>query len=416
MRILFISNFYPPARSYGYTQWCYEVAETLKTRGHAVAILTSRYRSDSAPAEEKGIYRLLHLQTRDLDHYRPFGFFLDHHRQERENRAFLDRVIEEFRPDIIFVWGMWNLSRSVPAHVEERDSPPVVYYVSDLWPAMPDTHATYWNLPTRHRLTRWLKAPLRRLALAMLIREGWPYHLRFENAICVSRYIRETLTGAELPFSNAAIIHGGTDVERFLKASRNPQQERKDGCLELLYAGQLAEHKGVHTAVEAMARLVHDHPQASVRLTLVGSGHPHYVSHLRAQVQDAGLQERVIFFGPVPREQMPYVLSQYDVLIFPSTGPEALPRMVQEGMAAGLVVIGTTTGGTGEILVDGVNGLVFDAGDAAGLAAQIAKLAAEPKLRQNLAETGRQIIIEQFTLERMVDQIETYLQEVLTER
>ncbi len=411
MRILFLSNFYPPARSYGYTQWCYEVAEALKARGHQTAILTSRYRRHLAPPLEEGIHRLLHLQTRDLERYRALDSFLQGRRHIQENRAALEQVIREFHPEVLFVWGMWNLCRSLPAYAEERGAPPVAYYISDLWPAMPDTHALYWDLPTRRRWARPLKAILRRLAQGMLARQGWPYHLRFQHAICVSHYIRNALTAAGLPLAEAVVIHGGTDIERFIQVQRKSKGDNDP--LELLYAGQLAEHKGVATVIEAMSYLVHDHPALPARLTLVGSGHPDYEAHLRALVQEAELQEWVAFQGVVPREAMPQVLARHDVLIFPSTGPEALPRMVQEGMAAGLVVVGTTTGGTREILVDNENGLVFEPGDAADLAAQISRLLADRALCRRLATAGRETATARFTLQRMVGQIEAYLMNLL---
>ena len=411
MRILFLSNFYPPARSYGYTQWCYEVAQGLQQRGHATAILTSRYRREAAPADEQGIYRLLHLETSALDYYRPFDFFRHFRRWERENRFALDAAMDDFSPDVLFVWGMWNLSRGILEYAERRDRPPAVYYISDLWPAGPDTHAAYWQSPARHLLARPLKCLLRQMAWRMLAQEGWPHRLRFDHAICVSHYIKETLTASGLPLKDVAVIHGGTDVERF---QPNPGQAHTDGrSLRLLYAGQLAEHKGVATAVEALARLADGYPE--LRLTLVGSGHPDYEAHLLTLAQMAGLQDRVVFRGPVPREQMPQVLAEHDVLIFPSTGPEALPRMVQEGMAAGLVVVGTTTGGTGEILVDGENGLTFAPEDAQGLARQIERLVHDPALRERLAAAGRRTVQEKFTLEKMVNEIESYLLGVLRE-
>jgi len=249
------------------------------------------------------------------------------------------------------------------------------------------------------------------MAWRMLAQEGWPHRLRFDHAICVSHYIKEALTAMGLPLSDAAVIHGGTDVERF---QPNPGQAHTDGrSLSLLYAGQLAGHKGVATAIEALARLAHGYP--GLRLTLVGSGHRDYEAHLLTLAQMAGLQDRVVFRGSVPREQMPQVLAEHDVLIFPSTGPEALPRMVQEGMAAGLVVVGTTTGGTGEILVDGENGLTFAPEDAQGLARQIERLVHDPALRGRLAAAGRRTVQEKFTLERMVNEIEAYLLGVLRE-
>ena len=106
---------------------------------------------------------------------------------------------------------------------------------------------------------------------------------------------------------------------------------------------------------------------------------------------------------------MPALLRRFDVLVFPSVWEEPLARVMQEAMATGLVVVGTTTGGSKELLVDGETGLAFAAEDAAGLAAQLTRLAAEPGLYPRLAKAGRQAVVERFNIERMVDQVEGYL-------
>ena len=73
----------------------------------------------------------------------------------------------------------------------------------------------------------------------------------------------------------------------------------------------------------------------------------------------AGLDSKIRFVGQVDRYEMPSVMIEHDVLVFPSVWEEPLARVVQEAMASGLVVIGTVTGGTAEILRDGVTGLTF---------------------------------------------------------
>jgi len=75
-------------------------------------------------------------------------------------------------------------------------------------------------------------------------------------------------------------------------------------------------------------------------------------------------------------------------------------------MACGLVVIGTTTGGTPEILTDGENGLTFKAGDGAMLAEKIARVLREPSLRPRLARAARRTVEERFTMQRMVEELE----------
>ncbi len=411
MRILFLSNFYPPARPGGYTQWCYEVAERLRERGHTIGVLTSSYERHKAPPGEAGIFRTLHLDG-DLFYYRPGHFLLSHRKELRENLAALRRTAGEFAPDLVFVWGMWALSKQLPALAERLLPGGVVYYLCDYWPAAEDMHTAYWRAPAQRSFMRLPKILLSTIGHRMIAQEGRP-DLAFEHAICVSAAVRRILVEAGVPVQHAAVIHGGTDIARFREASPTDHGQPPDGPIRLLYAGQLVPHKGVHTAVEAIARLVHDPEPAQVHLALVGSGHPDYEAALRALVAREGLESHVHFHGPVGREEMATLMGEFDVLVFPSIYEEPLARTTQEAMAAGLVVIGTTTGGTGELLVDGENGLVFEAGDAAGLARQVRRLADDPALRRRLAMAGQQTVREHFTLDRMVDRIESYLTNIV---
>src|SRR6266540_3264720 len=148
MRILFLSNFFPPARPGVYTQWCHEVSERLAGRDHTIGVLTSRYELAKAPAGEQNIYRLLHLEG-DLAYYQPIHFFTQWKKQRRENLAFLEQVIKDFAPDLIFIWGMWALSKALPARAEQLLPGRVVYYLSDYWASAIDMHTTYWQSPTR---------------------------------------------------------------------------------------------------------------------------------------------------------------------------------------------------------------------------------------------------------------------------
>jgi glycogen synthase len=404
MRILFLSNFFPPARPGGYTQWCHEVAERLAERGHTIGVLTSRYELAKAPAGEQNIYRLLHLEG-DLAYYQPLHFFTQWKKQHRENLVFLEQTVKDFAPDLIFIWGMWALSKALPALAEQLLPGRVVYYLSDYWPSALDMHTTYWQSPSRGWPMQVPKRVLSRVAMSMLAKEGQP-DLKLEQVICVSARVRDLLVETGLPIQHARIIHGGTDVERFRSI-----RERKyvAGHLKLLYAGQLVYHKGVHTAIEAMARLVNNRKINQITLTLVGSGHPDYEAFLHDLVARERLHDFVTFHKPVSKDIMPAILQQFDVLIFPSIYEEPLARLTQEAMASGLVVVGTTTGGTKEILRDGETGFTFAPEDADGLAEQVTRLINDPDLCCRLAQAGRQTVLENFTLDKMVEEIEAYL-------
>jgi glycogen synthase len=146
-----------------------------------------------------------------------------------------------------------------------------------------------------------------------------------------------------------------------------------------------------------------------ITLTIVGSGHPDYEAYLHDLIERERLHEFVTFHRPVSKDEMPTLLQQFDVLIFPSIYEEPLARMTQEAMASGLVVVGTTTGGTKEILRDGETGFTFAPEDADGLAEQVTRLISDPDLCCRLAQAGRQTVLENFTLDKMVKEIEAYL-------
>jgi glycosyltransferase involved in cell wall biosynthesis len=97
--------------------------------------------------------------------------------------------------------------------------------------------------------------------------------------------------------------------------------------------------------------------------------------------------------------------------VFPSF-QEGFSRLLIEAMAAGLVIVGTSSCGSGEVWIDGKSGLTFAPGDAHHLAHQIERLALDSALRKRLALAGVRTVQERFDIERMVDQIEAYLLEV----
>ena len=186
----------------------------------------------------------------------------------------------------------------------------------------------------------------------------------------------------------------------------------EDKSLNLLYAGRIYPEKGIDTVVEAMIKLVCDQGKRDLRLSVAGSGSVDYENHLHQLVNQAGLTEYVSFLGWVPPEEMPELLRKFDVLLLPSIWPEPFSRAVLEGMISGLVVVATRTGGTPEVIVDGENGLLFMPNDPEDLAQKIAQLVADPESCNQMSYAGKQTILERFTMTKMMDKIESYLQEV----
>jgi glycosyltransferase involved in cell wall biosynthesis len=411
MRILFLTNFYQVNRSGGEDQSCQQVVKGLQERGHATLVLTSMDGTNNVPVETGDVHRSLYLEMDLVPWRHSLTFFTKRKAREKHNLVVFERAVEQFAPDIIFIWGMWNLPRSLPELAEARCPDKVIYRFATYWPTLPSQHEFYWRAPARRWYGRLVKELLGRIALAMLSKESRRAPLIFKHGICVSAATRNSLVKAGIPVANARIVHTGVDARRYSTSQPN-HQPRQDPNLNLLYAGRLVSEKGVDIAIKALEKLVTGLNLQHIRLGVAGSDSADYESYLRQLVTRLGLDDHVSFLGHVPGEEMPQLLRKYDVLLVPSTWQEPFSRMVLEGMSAGLVVVATPLGGTTEILNDGENGLLVAPGNSDDLAEKIVCLASDPGLRRRLALAGKQTVDERFTVTKMMDEIEGYIRDV----
>lgn len=412
MRVLFLTNFYLDGVG-GEEQSCQQVVEGLQRRGHTTLVLTSMHGTNNVPMEADGVYKSLYLEMDLVPLRHSITFFTQRKARERHNLQVFQRVLQQFDPDVIFIWGMWNLHYSLPVFAEAKYSHKVVYRFATYWPTLPTQHEYYWRTPGRKWYSRLPKQILGHVALAMLTKEARRPPLAFRHSICVSAASRNVLVEAGVPVSHARVIHTGLDVSHYLEVGQQLPLLHEDQSLSLLYAGRLSPDKGIDSLIDAMITLVCRGGRREIRLSLAGSGSVDYENHLRQRVDQSGLAENVCFLGWVSPAEMPELLQQFDVLVVPSIWPEPFARVVLEGMISGLVVLATPTGGTTEILKDGENGLLFAAGDADDLAQKILGVAADPRLRQRLALAGRQTVQARFTKAAMLDEIESYLEDVV---
>ncbi|MCB0207887.1 MAG: glycosyltransferase family 4 protein [Anaerolineae bacterium] len=414
-RTLFITNFYPPASRGGYEQWCQEVAEELRQRGHDIIVLTSRHGlQEITETEPAWIHRDLHLEMDIASLKNGIQFFTHRKQREQENLYCLKQLIQEFSPDYILIWGMWNLSRSIPALAEKTMPGRVVYYMGDYWPTLPSQYQYYWEAPARNGLTAIPKNILGPLALQILAREKQP-SLQFSHVLFPTTFMCNEFKRNGVELNQTKIIYGAVDTTLYRTQNGNSVSKSHNGKLSLLYVGRLTHEKGIHTALEALKILVDQHGDHIAQLTIVGTGDTKYENQLRQFAQDNGLELLVNFMGNQPKEAMPNIYRQADIFLFTSIWQEPFGRVLVEAMASGVVVIGTATGGASDILKDHENGLVFLPDNAIDLVKKINCLIDKPQLRQIFAEAGRRTAFEKFDIQRMTSQIETYLQSIVEE-
>jgi glycosyltransferase involved in cell wall biosynthesis len=409
MRILFLANYFPPHSLGGQERSCQEVFEGLQARGHECLVLTSMHGVDNVPTDEPGVRRWLYLEMDMVPRRHSWVFFTQRKQRETHNLQRLEQLVKDFAPDVIYVWGMWNLPRSLAGLAERLFPGRVAYRFAEYWPTLPTQHEFFWRAPAQNWRTYLPKRILSAVALSMLAREKQQVDLKFAHVMCVSEATKQVLLEGRVPVAHAQVIHTGLDVDEFLNGSVGARKDVPNQPLKLLYAGRMTAEKGIETIFEALAELAHDQSPLHVHVQLAGGGLEAYLRELREKVARLGVAQQVTFLGRVPAEEMPRLMQSCDLLLVPSIWPEPFARVVLEGMVCRMVVVATPTGGTGEIVWDAENGLLFPAGDSHALAARIRVLAANPDLRKQLAEAGWQTVMQHFTKKKMLDEIEAFL-------
>ena len=186
----------------------------------------------------------------------------------------------------------------------------------------------------------------------------------------------------------------------------NSQFTINNSLPKLLFMGRHRYYKGLDTLIRAM-------PQIEAQLIVGGDGP--MTDEWKALAQELGVADKVVFIGRVKQEDMAGLYGSADIFTFPSNArAEAFGIVLMEAMVSGLPCVTTELGtGTSFIVQHEETGLVVPPKNPDALAAAINALLANPDMRQQMGEAGRQRILSQFTIDHMVDRIETIYNEVL---
>ena len=166
MRILVLTNQYPPHSVGGYALSCQSVVDRFRLRGHSVHVLTSDAKlpdvHDASPEADPEVHRDLYLWFRELGREPKIPRFplRERLRQERRNQRILVDALATWRPDVVSVWEMGAMSLTTLTLIEQARIPMVIT-LHDYWPQ----YALQWDpwLPAfeRRPALRPLAAPLR---------------------------------------------------------------------------------------------------------------------------------------------------------------------------------------------------------------------------------------------------------------
>jgi glycosyltransferase involved in cell wall biosynthesis len=221
---------------------------------------------------------------------------------------------------------------------------------------------------------------------------------------------RKTSRGVEaLRLSDLAVSHSSA-MDRHL-ANNGIEQRRiiplfatvapffgsgHEGRRRVVFAGRIVPPKGVETLVRAAAL---------VQAEFVVCGEGWQLEAMRRLAGRLGVAERVAFPGWLAPEQLARELGEASVVVVPSVWPEPFGLVGIEAHASGRPVVASATGGIGDWLEDGVNGLLARPGDVADLAHKLELLLSDPERQRTMGEAGLIGVAERFSAQTHVEAI-----------
>jgi glycosyltransferase involved in cell wall biosynthesis len=421
MKVLIVTNLYPPHHQGGYELRCAQVAAYLQRQGHTVRVVTSDFEITTAghavrtrDEVDDGIRVSRFLRQHRLDPRQPDGrrYYLGVVQRQIADVTRFGEILDGFQPDLVSWWNLEGLAKGLLRLPHDRFVPSV-HCIDDKWmirefgangEADQPLWLDFWRVKWGPRLMR----PLVRLALkplrARLTARGIPldaFRIPPAHVCFISEFWRYMHEHAGLDVSASDVIYGGVAPERFL-VHREPADYAR-GPLRLLYAGYVDQPRGLHTIVEALGLVA---PEQRQRMHLsIASGGPvvpdEYVKGVQDRIVDLRLQGNVTFLGRVPHDEMPAVYAAHDALVFASTRNEGMPMVMMEAMCAGCAVPNTGSGGAIE-LADRAGTPLFPKDHPFALSRLLAALERDRDLLAEIALRGQQTVLREFTIERML--------------
>jgi glycosyltransferase involved in cell wall biosynthesis len=254
----------------------------------------------------------------------------------------------------------------------------------------------------------------RRLPIAVMVRTEMqhirPYCAlawrRADAVIAVSGQTLSQLCSTGHAPAGQYVVHDGIDADATLERSKSepanlPRSAPNSFCLAFpaTLAGPL---KGHETGIRAVAKLIHSGVKTDLWLCGdVPSGiSPEFSHRMRQLAGELAISQHVHFVGY--RNDIEAVMARSDIVLLPSY-TEGLPRSLMEAMALGKPVVATNVGGIPELVRDGIDGILINAGEVDALVHAL-RVLCDPDVRQKMGHEGQRRVRERFSLCRQASE------------
>jgi glycosyltransferase involved in cell wall biosynthesis len=249
-------------------------------------------------------------------------------------------------------------------------------------------------------IERWLiKNPFRFL---------YVWSSRFATVVGVSDAVRLQLSTIGVAEKHARVIYNGIDVTEFegLQSADALGQISADAIRDDSYypvigtVSRLAPEKGIGYLLRASVEVIAQMPRALI--VIIGDGRSR--EELEALVTELGIEERVLFLGFMEHREALRAMMLFDMFALTPVSGESFGIALAEAMMLEKPVVAANIGGVSEVVSDNETGIIVRAKDTQGITNALLRLAAYQEESVAMGRKGKERVLANFTLERMVDQ------------
>jgi|SRR6202049_4774456 len=298
----------------------------------------------------------------------------------------------------------WSLQKAVYLHVFQtllkKLRPHDILYVHN----QPECASVLATVAEQHGFKTVLHMHNSHLVAA---NKGQIMALKKTPVVFCSEFLRKEIHSA-FPnhFENTYVVYNGADYKKFRNMERVPNP-----VPQVIWTGRIVPYKGVHVLVEAM-RILEKRGIAVTCKIVGGSGFgdsksTRYIRKLR-RIKPSNTE----FVGYVSGEGLAELLRRADIFCCPSIWNDPFPLAPLEGMATGLPVVASGTGGLREMLAFG-GGVLVQPNNAEKLAEALQKLVEDEAYRTRLGESARASFRSHFLWSSVRNQYQTVVQGLL---
>jgi len=292
----------------------------------------------------------------------------------------LGEIIPHIKPDVLHAHSP-SLNAIAALRAGKKFGIPVVYEVRAFWEDAAVDHGTATENGLRYRLTRALETyALKRADAVTTICEG----------------LRKDIVARGIPADKVTVIPNAVDIDKFsVGGSADLDLKEKLGLAGtrlIGFIGSFYAYEGLDVLLRAVPKLSAGVPD--LRVLLVGGGPQD--ANLRQLAKDLGIEDKVVFTGRVPHDQVNKYYDLLDVLVYPRLSMRltdlVTPLKPLEAMAQGRILAASDVGGHLELIADGKTGVLFRADDPDSLATKVGALLESQQKWPALRQAGREYV------------------------